>query len=75
MKCEICGVGTRLPKSVSEHFFINGKWILVEHIPAEVCSHCGEATFSAETAEHIRLIVQSGTPPRTAIYTDVYEYA
>ncbi|MBI3193776.1 MAG: YgiT-type zinc finger protein [Ignavibacteriae bacterium] len=75
MKCEICGVGTRMPSTVSEHFFVDGKWVLVENIPVEVCKHCGEATFSAGTAEHVRRIVQSGERPRTAVETQVYEYS
>jgi YgiT-type zinc finger domain-containing protein len=75
MKCEICGVGERVPKNVNEHFFVDGKWVLVEHIPAEVCTHCGEATFDEETAEQIRQLIQSGKPPRTAIETFVYEFA
>ena len=44
----------------------------MENIPAEVCLHCGEATFSADNAEHVRQLVQSGKPPRVAIETVVY---
>ncbi len=75
MKCEICGVGTRIKKNVSEHFFINGNWVLVENIRAEVCSHCGEPTFSVDTGEHVCQLVQSGKPSGKAIETVVYEYA
>ncbi len=75
MKCEICGVGTTINKSVCERFFINGNWVLVENIPAEVCSHCGEPTFSADTGEDVRQLVQSGKSTGKTVETVVYEYA
>ncbi len=34
----------------NETFEIEGKLILVENIPAQVCSRCGEIIFSNETA-------------------------
>ncbi|MGH8489351.1 MAG: hypothetical protein ACREXS_10945 [Gammaproteobacteria bacterium] len=36
----------------------------MEHIRARVCTRCGEAAFSRETAEHIRLLVPWCGPPR-----------
>lgn len=36
---------------VNEIFMIEGKFILVENIPAKVCARCGEPTFSRETTE------------------------
>ena len=74
MKCNVCGVGTREPKTIDEAFLIDGRWIVVEHIPAEVCSHCGEVSFDAGITDRVRQIVQSGKRPRTAIEADVYEY-
>jgi YgiT-type zinc finger domain-containing protein len=60
---------------VSEIFQIDGKFLLVENIPATVCSHCGEATFSRETTERIRKNLHHGeSQPIKAISMDVYAY-
>ncbi len=75
MTCEVCGIGTRERKLVSEAFLVAGKWVVVENIPAEVCSHCGEVTFDGSIAERVRHIVQSGQRPRGEVKADVYEYA
>lgn len=75
MTCEVCGVGRRERKTVDEAFLVNGRWVVVEHIPADVCSHCGEISFDADIGERVRQIVQSGQRPRIAIEADVYEYA
>jgi HTH-type transcriptional regulator/antitoxin MqsA len=75
MKCTVRGIGVRERKTVDEAFFVNGKWVVVEHIPADVCSHCGEVTFEADTGEKVRQLVQSGQKPHSAIKADVYEYA
>jgi YgiT-type zinc finger domain-containing protein len=42
---------------VDEVFVINGKYALVEGIPASICTRCGEATLSRETTERIRRMV------------------
>ena len=74
-KCEVCGIGERRQTTTNEAFFVNDRWVVVERIPVDVCSHCGETTFDAGTAERVRQIVQSGQPPRAAIEADIYEYA
>jgi hypothetical protein len=43
--------------------------VLVENIPAIVCSQCDEITFSRQTAEQIRVMLHK------AISMDVYAYA
>ncbi|MBM4037712.1 MAG: YgiT-type zinc finger protein [Planctomycetes bacterium] len=56
-KCHVCGGGAARNEFVSEVFTVEGRPMLVEHIPAEVCRRCGEASFSRETTEHIRRLV------------------
>ncbi|HIK09486.1 MAG TPA: YgiT-type zinc finger protein [Oscillatoriaceae cyanobacterium M33_DOE_052] len=52
--CHVCGSNQSHPELVNEIFQIQGKIYLVEGIPAQVCSRCGEFTFSRETTEKVR---------------------
>ena len=63
--CHVCGNTTAKSEFVSEVFIIEGRRVLVEHIPAQVCERCGEATFSRETTEQVRHLVHSAPPART----------
>lgn len=75
MNCEVCGVGVRKRQRVREVFFVNGQWIAVENIPADVCPHCGEVTFDADTAEHVRSLVRTQQRPSTTVEMGVYDFA
>ena len=52
-KCHVCRSESAASEFVSEVFTVEGRRVLVEHIPAEVCKRCGEATFSRATTEHV----------------------
>jgi YgiT-type zinc finger domain-containing protein len=56
-KCHVCGGETARNELVSEVFTVEGRRMLVERIPAEVCRRCGEASFSRDTTERIRRLV------------------
>ena len=60
---------------VDEVFQIDGKYILVDHIPATVRARCGEETFSRETTEKIRLLVHGRAKPTKSIALEVFEFA
>lgn len=49
--CQVCGHTAAKSGLVSEVFTIEDRRVLVEHIPAQVCACCGEATFSRVAAE------------------------
>jgi YgiT-type zinc finger domain-containing protein len=74
-KCHICGGDKFTEKLVKETFEIEGKIILVEDIPAQVCDRCGEITFSSETSENIRLIVNGNRQPTKSIKVDVFAFS
>ena len=74
-KCHICGSTAAHEALVSEIFQIEGKPILVENIPAQVCEHCGEQIFSRETTEKIRLLLHSKAKPIKSVQMDVFDYA
>ena len=56
-------------------FMIAGRHVLVEGIPASICAHCGDATFSRETTERIRRMVHGEAQPVRAVAMEVFAYA
>jgi YgiT-type zinc finger domain-containing protein len=62
-RCHVCGATEAHQTSVDEVFAINGKYVLVEGIPASICTRCGEATFSCEKTERIRRMVHGEAQP------------
>ena len=65
--CAICGSDESREKLVDEMFLIDGKYVLVDGIPAKVCPRCGDETFSREAAERIRLLVRGEPRPTRSI--------
>ena len=53
---------------------LDGKFCLVEHVPARVCRETGEQYFSPETVEQIQALVKSKKKPDKIVETPVYEY-
>lgn len=47
----------------------------VEDIPVKVFSRCGEITFSSETAENIRLMLNSDQKSQRKIEIDVFAFS
>ena len=73
-KCHVCGSSEEYLTEVSEVFQIDGKFFLVENIPAMVCSRCGEETFSRETTERIRSMLHGNAKPINSVPLDVFSY-
>ena len=73
--CHICGSDKFTEELVNETFEFKGKLVLVEGIPAKVCSRCGEITFSSETAENIRLMLNSNQKSQRRIEIDVFAFS
>ena len=74
-KCHVCGHDDAKSEPVSEVFNLGGRRVLVENIPALVCEHCGEATFSRETTEKIRRMVHGAGHPIKTVPMDVFAMA
>jgi YgiT-type zinc finger domain-containing protein len=73
-RCHVCGGTESHEAFVDEVFQIEGRPVLVEQIPARVCSRCGEATFSRETTERIRRMVHGEAHPVKSVAMDVFAY-
>jgi YgiT-type zinc finger domain-containing protein len=72
--CHVCHSTQSTIQTTNEVFQINGKFYLVENIPVEVCNHCGEESFSRETTENIRKMLQESSTPIKTIPMDVFSY-
>ncbi len=74
-KCHVCGSTEYREELVNEVFQFDGKPVLVENIPAQVCVRCGEEIFSRETTEKVRLLVHGKAKPIKSVQMDVFAYA
>lgn len=53
----------------------DGKFVIVENVPARVCLETGEQFFSPETVERLQRMIWGGEKPKRVIETPVYEFA
>lgn len=54
---------------------VDGRFIVVEHVPARVCRETGEQLFSPDTVSRLQAIIRSRLKPARVIETPVYEFA
>ena len=73
--CVVCDATESREELVDEVFCIEGQYVLVGGIPAEVCVRCGEQSFSRESAERVRLLVQDETEAEEVVPMRVYDFA
>ena len=52
----------------------DGKFVLIEQVPARVCNETDEQFFSRKTVEQIHNIINERTAPKKTIETPVYEF-
>lgn len=75
MQCPFCKGDTceQLIRYVQQY---DSRVVVVENVPADVCSQCGEQLIKADVAEKIQQIVwgQAGSAPR-AMEVDSYDFA
>jgi len=49
------------------------KIIVIDHVPAEVCSVCGDVLLAPETVRRIETLLQAPPPPSRKV--PLYEFA
>jgi YgiT-type zinc finger domain-containing protein len=54
---------------------LNGKFFVIENVPARVDEETGEQFFSPSTVEHLQQIVMTGQAPDRFTEVPVYKYA
>ena len=52
----------------------DGRFYIVEHVPARVCRETGEQYFAPETVEHLQALIKSRKKPDRTIETPVYKF-
>lgn len=74
MKCSIAGCpGEYERKPIIHTVRHRGRVVVIDHVPAEVCTICGDVLLAPDTVRHIeRLLASQPAPEQTA---PVYEYA
>lgn len=74
MKCAIEGcAGIYEIRLVTHTVRYEGEIVVIDHVPAEVCSVCGDVLLTPETVRHIEALLRSR--PGIAKTAPVYEYA
>jgi hypothetical protein len=62
-------------KRVTYSLELNGKFILIENVPARVNEETGEQLFAPSTVMLLQQIILDGQEPKRVIQTPVYSYA
>ena len=66
---------TFVPEKVTYTIDIEGKLLVIEHVPARVCLETGERLFSAETVERIQQLIFNKQKPTRVMEVPVFEFA
>jgi YgiT-type zinc finger domain-containing protein len=66
---------TLVEQKVTYTIELDGKFIIVENVPARVCLETGERFFAPETVERLQQTVWEGRRPQRVIETPVFEFA
>ncbi|MBO0352058.1 YgiT-type zinc finger protein [Phormidium pseudopriestleyi FRX01] len=66
---------TLIAKKVTYTLEVNGKFFMIENVPARVCEETGESFFSPETVERIQQMIWGQKKPKRVIETPVYEFS
>jgi YgiT-type zinc finger domain-containing protein len=51
-----------------------GKFYIIEHVPARVCPETGEQYFAPATVEHIHDLIRGNQKPVRIVETPVFNY-
>ena len=66
---------TFVPEKVTYTIDVDGKLLVIEHVPARVGLETGEQLFSAETVERIQQMILSKQKPTRVMEVPVFEFA
>ncbi len=54
---------------------MEGKFYIIENVPARVCEETGEQLFSPETVDRLQKTIWGREKPKKTIETPIYEFA
>jgi YgiT-type zinc finger domain-containing protein len=74
MKCSIEGCpGEYEERQIVHTVRYQGQVMVIDHVPAEVCSVCGDVLFKPETVRQIEKLLRTATKPVRMV--PLFEYA
>lgn len=66
---------TLMEQEVTYTLEVNGKFFIIENVPARVCVETGERFFAPETVECLQKIIWENKQPKRVIETPVFDFA
>jgi YgiT-type zinc finger domain-containing protein len=57
-ECEICNAKL-VEKRIKQDFWIHGKLVVIDNVPAGVCPRCGAKVVRAEVGKRLAVILES----------------
>jgi YgiT-type zinc finger domain-containing protein len=73
MKCSIKGCpGEYESRTITHTVRQNGRVVVIDHVPAEVCDVCGDVLLQLETVRQLESLLKTAQPTTSA---PVYEFA
>ena len=77
--CSFCGSRNFVQKNVQYIYRLEGKLLVVNGVPCEECTYCGERYYEGPALERIERefgrIYREGKKPQTEMTVPVQEYA
>lgn len=74
MRCSIEGCpGEYEERKIVHTVRHQGQVIVIDHVPAEVCSVCGDVLLKPETVRRIEVLLRAATRPVSTV--PLYEYS
>ncbi|MBI4319761.1 MAG: type II toxin-antitoxin system MqsA family antitoxin [Chloroflexi bacterium] len=73
-RCPICG-GELKDTTITRPQEYEGKIIILENLPAEVCAQCGEVFLHPDVLERVQAIVWSKVTPKRMTSVPVFDLA
>lgn len=69
--CEYCG-GPIIEKRVTLHRKVKGNYVLIENVPAGVCTRCGARYFAANVLKTVEESIRGRKPAEREVVVPVY---
>ena len=74
MNCSIEGCpGEYEERTIVHTVRYHGQVVVIDHVPAEICSVCGDVLLKPETVRQIEELLQTATQPTSMI--PLYEFS
>lgn len=71
-KCLYCG-GQLEPQLVTRLQVYQGRWVVIENVPALVCQQCGERFYTPQAHDIVVGFLTGSTPPVRTEVVAVYD--